>query len=48
MALKRGIDSGALAQPKGTGASGSFKIGQKEPLVKKPIIVIIITFFILE
>ena len=48
MALKRGIASGALAQPKGTGASGSFKIGQKEPPVKKPIIVIIITFFILE
>ena len=36
MALKRGVASGALAQPKGTGASGSFKVGKKEPQVKKP------------
>ena len=35
MALKRGVASGALAQPKGTGASGSFKVVKKaEP--KKP------------
>ena len=34
-ALKRGVASGALAQPKGTGASGSFKVVKKaEP--KKP------------
>ena len=36
MALKRGVASGALAQPKGTGASGSFKVSKKEPPVKKP------------
>ena len=35
MALKRGVASGALVQPKGTGASGSFKVGKKEQ-VKKP------------
>ena len=35
MALKRAVASGALAQPKGTGASGSFKVGKKEPHVKK-------------
>ncbi|XP_033116241.1 histone H1.1, embryonic-like [Anneissia japonica] len=28
MALKRGVDSGKLAQTKGTGASGSFKLNQ--------------------
>ncbi|XP_033105080.1 histone H1.1, embryonic-like [Anneissia japonica] len=28
IALKRGVDSGKLAQPKGTGASGSFKLNQ--------------------
>jgi hypothetical protein len=37
MALKRGVTSGALAQPKGTGASGSFKVVKKaEPKKKKP------------
>ena len=36
MALKRGVTNGALNQPKGTGPSGSFKVGQKEPPVKKP------------
>ena len=37
MALKRGVASGALSQPKGTGASGSFKIVKKaEPKKKKP------------
>lgn len=48
MALKRGVASGALAQPKGTGASGSFKVVQKaapkpkktvakkKPVAKKP------------
>lgn len=37
MALKRGVASGALTQPKGTGASGSFKVVKKEaPKKKKP------------
>ena len=36
MALKRGVASDALAQPKGTGAPGSLKVGKKEPQVKKP------------
>ena len=38
MALKRGVASGALSQPKGTGASGSFKVAKKpaEPKKKKP------------
>merc|ERR1711940_258557 len=39
-ALKRGVASGALAQPKGTGASGSFKVVKKaepkKPAAKKP------------
>ena len=45
-ALKRGVTSGALVQPKGTGASGSFKLvkkaepkkpaAKKKPAVKKP------------
>ena len=37
MALKRGVASGALVQPKGTGASGSFKVVKKaEPKKKAP------------
>lgn len=40
MALKRGVASGALSQPKGTGASGSFKVVKKaepkKPAPKKP------------
>lgn len=36
MALKRGVASGALSQPKGTGASGSFKVVKKEAPKKKP------------
>ena len=37
MALKRGVTSGTLSQPKGTGASGSFKVVKKaEPKKKKP------------
>jgi len=36
MALKRGVASGALSQPKGTGASGSFKIVKKAEPKKKP------------
>ena len=37
MALKRGVAGGVLAQPKGTGASGSFKVVKKEaPPKKKP------------
>lgn len=36
MALKRGVASGALAQPKGTGASGSFKVVKKAEPKKKP------------
>ncbi len=37
-ALKRGVASGAFAQAKGTGASGSFKLVKKaaEPKKKKP------------
>ena len=35
MALKRGVTSGALAQPKGTGASGSFKVVKKAEPKKK-------------
>lgn len=35
MALKRGVTSGALSQPKGTGASGSFKVVKKEAPKKK-------------
>ena len=35
MALKRGVASGALAQPKGTGASGSFKVVKKAEPKKK-------------
>lgn len=36
-ALKRGVSSGALAQPKGTGASGSFKVVKKEAPKKKKV-----------
>ena len=36
MALKRGVASGALTQPKGTGASGSFKVVKKTEPKKKP------------
>lgn len=36
MALKRGVASGTLAQPKGTGASGSFKVVKKTEPKKKP------------
>ena len=36
MALKRGVVAGGLAQPKGTGASGSFKVVKKEEPKKKP------------
>ena len=38
LALKRGVTSGTLSQPKGTGASGSFKVVKKEApkKVKKP------------
>ena len=35
MALKRGVASGTLAQPKGTGASGSFKVVKKAEPKKK-------------
>ena len=47
-ALKRGVTSGVLAQPKGTGASGSFKVvkkaappakkAAKKPAAKKPAV----------
>lgn len=43
MALKKGVESGALIQTKGTGASGSFKIAKvekpaaKKPAAKKPV-----------
>lgn len=38
-ALKKGVTAGVLAQPKGTGASGSFKVIKKaaEPKKKKPV-----------
>ena len=42
LALKKGVASGALLQPKGTGASGSFKLAAaakkvaKKPAAKKP------------
>ena len=35
LALKRGVASGAIAQAKGTGASGSFKLAKKAPAPKK-------------
>ncbi len=35
MALKRGVASGTLTQPKGTGASGSFKVAKKAEPKKK-------------
>jgi len=37
MALKRGVVAGGLAQPKGTGASGSFKVVKKDEPKKKPV-----------
>ena len=37
LALKRGVASGVLIQSKGTGASGSFKLGKKVEKPKKPI-----------
>ena len=36
LALKRGVTAGVLSQPKGTGASGSFKVVKKEEPKKKP------------
>ncbi|XP_052691998.1 histone H1-delta-like [Crassostrea angulata] len=36
MALKNGVKKGALKQAKGTGASGSFKLGDKPKTEKKP------------
>ena len=37
LALKKGVAAGVLSQPKGTGASGSFKLVKKEePKKKKP------------
>lgn len=35
LALKKGVTSGILLQPKGNGASGSFKVAKK-PVEKKP------------
>lgn len=35
MALKRGVKSGRLVHTKGTGASGSFKVGKAAPAPKK-------------
>ena len=34
LALKRGVAAGVLIQTKGTGASGSFKVAQKEGIKK--------------
>ncbi|XP_056021945.1 histone H1-delta-like [Ostrea edulis] len=36
MALKNGVKKGALKQAKGTGASGSFKLGDKPKAEQKP------------
>ena len=36
MALKRGVENGALVQTKGVGASGSFKLAKPEA-AKKPV-----------
>lgn len=36
-ALKRGVVTGDLKQPKGTGASGSFKLGDKKEPKKKAV-----------
>lgn len=38
VALKRGVTTGALKQSKGTGAAGSFRVGEKKPSegAKKP------------
>ena len=35
MALKKGVAAGTLTQPKGTGASGSFKLAKPAPKPKK-------------
>ncbi|OOZ28994.1 hypothetical protein BOW34_12855 [Solemya velum gill symbiont] len=35
IALRNGVKSGSLKQSKGTGASGSFRIGEKEKIEKK-------------
>ena len=35
-ALKKGVAAGSLKQVKGTGASGSFKLAEKEKAAKKP------------
>ena len=39
LALKRGVTNGVLVQPKGTGASGSFKVAKPTPSAKpaKPV-----------
>lgn len=36
LALKKGVAAGVLSQPKGTGASGSFKVVKKAEPKKKP------------
>ncbi|XP_046564003.1 histone H1-delta-like [Haliotis rubra] len=36
LALRAGVSNGTLKQSKGTGASGSFKIGEKSEKTKKP------------
>ncbi|KAI0219632.1 Histone H1-delta, partial [Lamellibrachia satsuma] len=36
MALRAGAKNGALKQSKGTGASGSFRLGEKKPATSKP------------
>lgn len=37
LALKRGVSNGTLSQPKGVGASGSFKVVKKTEPKKKPV-----------
>lgn len=39
LALKRGVKTGSLTQPKGTGASGSFKVAKKPAAPKKKVTV---------
>ena len=38
LALKKGVEKGTILQVKGKGASGSFKIGKVDKVVKKPAV----------
>ena len=39
LAIKSGVKAGSLKQSKGTGASGSFRLGEKKSATEKPVIV---------